>query len=371
VELLAELRRVAQIRVVRPPDWRGGPEWPFGDDLDLANEDCEPETGETNLVHLGNNPYHEWLLHRISMPNTVVVLHDLVLHHLLVEATVQRGNDKGYRERLEAAYGTRALPLVFARMVGVTGRRDPFLFPALSAFLTGCSGVIVHSEWALEQTMRDLPGIPARRVGLAVADPGLVDRVAVRQRLGVSSESVLLMHLGFLTPEKGLLDILSGLAAARRIGVPVHLVLVGEGGERSTIDRAVASLGLERCVSFAGWIPPDRFRELPAGADLGVVLRAPSAGETSASVVRFLACGTPVAVTGLNQFLEWSELSAPRITPGPSAAACLTGVLQEAGLGGTGWEKRRVAAREAYEDNHQPLEVARQLVDALEEILGS
>ena len=99
----------------------------------------------------------------------------------------------------------------------------------------------------------------------------------------------------------------------------VHLMLVGEGEEQLKLNRAITSLGLSEHVSMIGWIPPEEFPQIPAAADLGIVLRTPSAGETSAAAVRFLACSTPVAVSGVHQFLEWPESAAPRITPGPSS----------------------------------------------------
>ncbi len=174
------------------------------------------------------------------------------------------------------------------------------------------------------------------------------------------------MHLGFLTPAKGLRQVLGAVAAAHSMGVPVELVLVGEGAMASELTGAVQSLGLERAVRSTGWVDSESVRSLPAAADLGVVLRTPSAGETSAAAVRFLACGTPVAVAGLRQFLEWPEPAAPRVTPGPSAAAELTRVLGQAT--GPGWEQRRQAAREAYLSRHRPESAAAAMAAALEDL---
>jgi glycosyltransferase involved in cell wall biosynthesis len=170
------------------------------------------------------------------------------------------------------------------------------------------------------------------------------------------------MHLGFLTPEKGLEQILTGVAAARKIGVPVRLLLVGEGRISRDVQAAASAVGVEELVSTTGWVEPEVFPAIPAAADLGVVLRTPSAGETSAAAVRFMAAGTPVAVGGLRQFLEWPEEAAPRLTPGPSAAAELARLLASVSAGGTAWELRRRAARGSYEANHHPADVAQSIV---------
>ena len=91
-------------------------------------------------------------------------------------------------------------------------------------------------------------------------------------------------------------------------------------------------------------------------------LRTPTAGETSAAVIRFLAAGTPVAVGASRQFLEWPEEAVPRLTPGPSAAAELARLLALASSGGKAWIERRRAARAAYEANHRPADAAEAII---------
>jgi hypothetical protein len=134
------------------------------------------------------------------------------------------------------------------------------------------------------------------------------------------------------------------------------------------VRRAAGAVGVEGSVRVTGWVEPEAFPAIPAAADLGIVLRTPSAGETSAAAVRFLAAGTPVAVSGLRQFLEWPEEAAPRITPGSSAPAEIARLLSEVMAGGKAWESRRLAARAAYEANHRPPDVARSIVDFLEDL---
>jgi len=97
-------------------------------------------------------------------------------------------------------------------------------------------------------------------------------------------------------------------------------------------------------------------------------MRTPSAGEPSAAAVRFMAAGTPVAVVGVRQFLEWPEEAAPRLTPGPSAPAELARLLASVSAGGKVWEQRRRAARASYEANHRPAEAAEALVGFLENL---
>lgn len=366
VELLGELGAKARVRVLAPPGGVQPEIWTFGNGVEIVPTDTSPDPDEVSLIHLGNNPYHEWLLSRLQGPNTVAVLHDLVLHHLLVEAGDRDDNEleTGLRE----AHGEAGAALARARRYGLTGSRDPFLFPARAAFLGAVKGVIVHSRWGEDVLAREFPDLPRARMGLAVADPGAAVQAAERGRLGIAPDEVVLMHLGFLTPEKGLHHILTGVAAARRIGVAARLLLVGEGSGIEDVQAAAAAVGADGLVSATGWVAPEEFPAIPAAADLGVVLRTPSAGETSAAAVRFLATGTPVAVSGLRQFLEWPEAAAPRLTPGPSTPAELARLLAVAAAGGEDWKARRVAARAAYEENHRPADAADAIVRFLKSL---
>jgi glycosyltransferase involved in cell wall biosynthesis len=366
VELLNELGRLAKVRVLEPPGWHRPDDWSLDGKVELVPSDTVPSSDEISLVHVGNNPHHRWLLDRLGHPRTVVVMHDLVLHHLLVEATAAKGDDKRFEKELVFAHGKAGLALARARQVGLSGARDPFLFPARTPFLKDAEGVIVHSRWARRIVAAERPQFPIAVVGLPAADPGLVDRAEQRRRLGVPADNVVLMHLGFLSPEKGLAEVLTGVAAAVRAGIPARLALVGEGEGVDDLLAAAARVGIGDRVGATGWLPPSEFLRIPSAADVGVVLRTPSAGETSAAAVRFLACGTPVAVGGTNQFLEWPESAAPRITPGPSAPAEIARVLGEAAARGAGWEERRRAARAAYEKGHRPADSARRMIEFLE-----
>jgi glycosyltransferase involved in cell wall biosynthesis len=316
------------------------------------------------LIHLGNNPHHLWLLDRLHCQGpTVVVLHDAVLHHLLVESTTARGDQTEFNRALDAAHGSAGTALAAARAVGIHGRLDPFLYPARRPFLESADGILVHSKWAEERIRREMPGITVGRIGLTVADPHATDRAGARARLGLSSDDVVLMHLGFLTPEKGLIEILTGVAAASRSGVPVRLVVVGEGRGIEALRRAAVNAGVGEALVFSGWVEPADLPGLPAAADLGVVYRTPSAGETSAAALRFLACGIPVAVGGVRQFLELPVPVAPRLTPGPSAAADLARLL--ASIGEDGWSERGISARRFYEEFHLPERAASGMLDFL------
>jgi glycosyltransferase involved in cell wall biosynthesis len=369
VELLAELVDLAPVRVLSPPDWEPPDDLPEVVRGRLVPTMTDPAPGEVPVAHLGNNPHHSWILGRLERwTGAVVVLHDLVLHHLLVETTLAVGDAASYEVAIARAHPEGGEAIARARSAGFAGRLDPFLFPARRQLPDTLRGALVHSEWAAAVVAADLPDLSVARIRLAVAGPaGDVDRMQERQRLGIADDEVVLMHLGFLTPQKGLDTVLAGLSAARAAGVPARLVTVGSQASEGGLEAAVDACGLGGAVATAGWLPTEAMRRAPAAADLGVVIRTPSAGETSAAAARFLACGTPVAVGGRRQFLELPEEAAPRLTPGPAAAADLARALVRVAedRGGEHERVRRRAARAAWSRLHRPDLAAQDLLAAL------
>jgi glycosyltransferase involved in cell wall biosynthesis len=321
------------------------------------------------LLHLGNNPYHLWLARRLRQEPAVVVLHDSVLHHLLVEeAAADKAWDR-FAVELEGAHGEAGEALARARRWGMTGALDPFLFPARQAYLQHARAVIVHSEAAARDVSASCPDLRVRRVPLAVGEFPSGDRSEWRACLHVDNDELVMVHLGFLTPAKGLDVIVRALAALGQLGVKVRLVVIGEGSEASSLRALVDAAGLGDRVTLWGWADEAEVGGLLAAADVGLVPRYPTAGETSAAVLRCLAAGTPTVVAGYAQFLEVPAEAAFRIPPGKSGVADLVRWL--AGLASDPARRKasREAARRAWvSGRHDPAVAADDLLAAVQEL---
>ncbi len=367
-EILPHLAASAPVEVVRPPGWEPPDEgWAKG--LRFVPADSQPKRGQIPILHLGNNQYHLWIAHRLRCQGGVVVLHDAVLHHLLVEEAAGEGAWERFARELEAAYPGRGAALARARRWGFSGLLDPFLFPARSVLLSKSRAVLVHSRRAAAAVAAELPGVSVRHVPLAVARLAGGQRAKVRARLGVAPGETVAVHLGYLTPAKGLATVLEGVAALRALGVMVRLLVVGEGGESSALDDSVARLGIAAQVTRWGWASQEELAGILAAADLGVVPRYPTAGETSAAVLRFLAAGRPVLVSGYGQFLEFPEEAAKRLSPGPAGVADF--VRWVVALRGRSWTQACRAAQRAWQEGeHEPQRAAARLLQAVAEVVN-
>jgi colanic acid/amylovoran biosynthesis glycosyltransferase len=74
------------------------------------------------------------------------------------------------------------------------------------------------------------------------------------------TEAPRLVCVGRLCEQKGQLLLVRAAARLRRAGVPLHLVLAGDGELRPAIEALVRECGIERDVEITGWVDADRVR---------------------------------------------------------------------------------------------------------------
>lgn len=119
-------------------------------------------------------------------------------------------------------------------------------------------------------------------------------RREVREALGVTDETKLVLFAGKLVPFKRPLDVVEACAQLRALGRDVELMMVGSGALDEQIRTRAAELNMP--THMLGFRNQSRMPEAYAAAD---VLVLPSSGrETWGLVVNeALACGTPVVVS--------------------------------------------------------------------------
>jgi len=130
-------------------------------------------------------------------------------------------------------------------------------------------------------------------VDLATFTPAVGGSAQVWTRY-VGDGQILLVHCGRLSPEKKPQRSLTTLATLRAEGMPVRLVVAGDGPLRPRLVRRAARAGLP--VTFAGFLPGRaELAALLASADVAI---APGPAETfGLAALEALACGTPVVVS--------------------------------------------------------------------------
>ena len=145
----------------------------------------------------------------------------------------------------------------------------------------------------------------------ASADDGAA-RSALRCRLGLPDDAVVLTYVGRLAEEKNLTQLVRYVAGVRDENI--RLLLVGDGPYRPTLEQQVRELGIGQRVCFAGMVAPE---QVPAYYRAGDLFVSASSSETQGlTYIEALASGLPALC---------------RQDP------CLTGVIRD---GVNGWQFR-------------------------------
>lgn len=372
LDLLPHLCRRADVRVMRLP----------GQPVDAAlAERWRPidavrtgEGGRLPLYQMGNNPYHEavWDL-ALERPG-VLVLHDVLLHHLLMHRTLGQRVWEPYEEEMEFAHGWIGRYAGRMRAMSLEDDASLFSLPAHRRLLGRQRGLLVHSRWAAEtirddQRLAEGPELRVKTIPMGIPLPAPASReqgLALRRRFGVPAEAPVLGSFGFQTPIKRTSSVIAALADARL--ARVHLLVVGEASPGLDLTEEARRAGVADRVHVTGFVPFEDFEASVAACNLCLNLRYPTAGETSASLLRVLALGRAAVVSDFAQFDELPSEVAVRVPLGDDEPAALA--VAVAALLASPESLRRMgeAAREHVRREHDPVGAAAAVVAACEEL---
>ncbi|HEX7830908.1 MAG TPA: glycosyltransferase family 4 protein, partial [Thermoanaerobaculia bacterium] len=274
----------------------------------LAQEEQPPTANrqpptEINIYQLGNNPFHAPMFAEAMRTPGIVVLHDLVLHHLIVEMTLAQGDVDGYVDALRASHGEEGAAWARGRAAGLHSEMGNFLLPASVEVAQRSRAVIVHNRYAADRLRSFGVTTPIHLVPHPyIPETRTFDRDALRARHGFDREQRVIGFFGFLTSAKRADVVLEAFRIARERDPRLALLVVGEAAPNIDVD-AMRREG----ITMTGYVADDDFPAYYAVADRFVNLRYPSAGETSGTLIRALDAGKPVAVSDYAQFAEFPD----------------------------------------------------------------
>jgi glycosyltransferase involved in cell wall biosynthesis len=258
---------------------------------------------------MGNDAQHAYMLPFALRFPGVLVLHDYVLHHLVAATTVARGDAGRYLLAMRDAHGRRGLRAALEVMFGRT--TAPFFeYPLSAGFARRSRAVIVHSEFARKLIGRDVSGVPIHVLSLHVAQPAEggqgapLPALAARRSLGLPEHAYLLGSFGHATPSKRLGVALRAFRRLLPLVPDARFVVVGEVSPGYDLLEDIRGLGLERHVTVTQHVTMEKFERYLAAVDVCVNLRYPTAGETSASLLRMFAAAKPAIVSNVGWYAE-------------------------------------------------------------------
>ncbi len=333
-ELLRLLGQVCVVTVVVDNGCRGARAPDGVRVLSLIEYEIEEHDGlETlHLYQVGNNPDHIYMLPVMARRPGLIVLHDASLHHLLDLVTVASGDISGYVHALQNEYGQpgRLLGEQFERH-RIREQRIFSDLPMLHTLLGPALGVIVHSRFAAAKVLARLPDADVTVVPHHYSPPvptQLQSRTEMRASLGIKSDEVLFLSLGFVTKAKLVAEALRALASVRDMLPPFRYLIAGElRPDEVDVLSLVKSLGLDKHVITLGYVAEEAFFSLIQASDVVINLRYPVGGETSGSMIRALGGGACIVVVDKGPFAELPDEAACKLIWGRDFVDRLAAVL--------------------------------------------
>jgi glycosyltransferase involved in cell wall biosynthesis len=318
-----------------------------------------PEKCDVALYHVGNNTLHRDIYQRALAYPGVVVLHDAVLHHLMLGML----DHKEYIEEFVYNYGDGELGRQLWDQRARSGADVRyFARPMLKRIATTSRAIIVHNPAAAALVHEHAPHarvIEIPHLFQRPALPSAEETMRFRESLGIGPETLLIGTFGHQRETKRLAVVLRAFQSAQRAHSDTRLLVSGDFVS-STFESAIAPLLQHPRVIRTGYLPEPELWRYAAATDLCVNLRYPSAAETSGIGIRMMGIGKPVVFTASEALARIPANACLRLDVGADEGQMLAGYIallagnREAGLE----IGRRAAAHIAL--CHDPQKVARE-----------
>jgi glycosyltransferase involved in cell wall biosynthesis len=123
----------------------------------------------------------------------------------------------------------------------------------------------------------------------------------VRDQFDVQDDDFVVGFVGSLEPRHMLRELLEGTAET-----DAHVVIVGDGPQRTRLERIAENQGMTARVHFAGFVPHESVGTYISAFDVGYGVVHPEKPSNPIKCYEYLACGTPV-ITSRTPELQFVE----------------------------------------------------------------
>lgn len=169
---------------------------------------------------------------------------------------------------------------------------------------------------------------------IAGIDSSASMKLLMERHGNIAADEVIVLGIGRLSKEKAFIDLVAAMAQLVRLrpALPVRLLILGEGPEQSSIERAIQRAGLENVITLAG-----RVRDVRPYYRVARLVAIPSLSEGSPNVLlEAMLAGIPIVATtagGIPEIVQ-HEHSALLVPPRDTAglARAMASVLEDTEL---------------------------------------
>lgn len=171
--------------------------------------------------------------------------------------------------------------------------------------------VVIHDRF--KKQVVDQLGIDPDRIDVVrnwthVAPADVFDHEQFRERLGWS-ESKIVLHTGAMGEKQGLANVVEAARIADSTDSPVRFVLVGDGGQRRTLEEQARGV---RSIEFLDALPDEDYGRALASADVLLVNERPDVKNMAvpSKLTSYFTSGRPVLAATNDQSTTADEVRA-------------------------------------------------------------
>jgi glycosyltransferase involved in cell wall biosynthesis len=281
------------------------------------------------VYHLGNSGCHVYMLELLRRFRGLIVLHDFHLGGL-VATSRQRGLwPTTIEEELE--FEGEAHLLEWKRKGYVTEEVLRQLVPENTRLLSLADAVLVHSAWTW-QRVRRLVDVAVARVGHMMPLTPQVSKAVRRRELGLPETAFVVCSLGHHGHTKRMHSLLRAVADVHEsLRRRVQIAIVGpmRPPDQELLRQLALELGMAGQLRLTGFVGMAEFNAYIQAADVCVQLRYPTNGETSGSVLRAMAAGTPVITSDQGPMAELPDDAVCKVRTPQFEGRDLTALLEQ------------------------------------------
>lgn len=264
------------------------------------------------FYQMGNNIHHEYIYREILKTPGITLMHDFSMHHLLVELTLARNDSESYIQLMQYSHGATGRRIAEYRVHDfIHHPMVEFMFPLNKQVITNSYGVLLHSNDSLTKLKQAYPEIPAHRIPFPYEE--LEENYLTgskensRKKFNIDKSLLVFASFGFVTPPKQISLAIRAMAKIKDQIPDFRYYLVGEVSDAVKLPELLKETGLEKHVVTTGFVSFEEFHQYLEATDVVISLRYPSAGETSAALMRAMGMSRANIVFDYASFADYPD----------------------------------------------------------------
>lgn len=311
---------------------------------------------DTVFVQIGNSwSFHAGFLRLIHRIPSVVVLHDLAIQELCVDAIRNRQFPRVlYEMEMARWYGPQGAD---SAAHVLKGKRSAFDLsrdiPGFEVTLDRALSVVVHTSAAYD-ALAETGAVPTYLLDLPFR-PSQIKPSAGRATRG----PLKFVQFGYIGHNRRLLEVLRALAPLRD-DVDFRFDIMGKVWDPHVVQTHIRELGLENRVTLHGFVAESELDARLAEAHLVFNLRYPTMGEASGSQLRIWNASAAAVVTDLGWYGTLGDTTVFKL-PHEEEAEALQTLVRRLNADRTIGARIGKAGRTRLEALHAPLRYAKSI----------